>query len=407
MTDENDKPLDVLITFDSTGRAQVKVKGGNYGFDYAGLLTSDRKQRIKYLDGYLRGRTLAKQHSDQLRSKVQAATLSDDEFLSIIEVLSTTPESFVRTVRAKVATRDLTNSDILPDDLKYWDNLIAPWSQSGSLDEFLADECKSERARLIRDNRARAFDTISLSFCAPALVPIDAFKDLSPDELLQMLERAAWLPDHFGVTGAFEICADGLARDSRLESVGLKLLDQLFSDMDQLKSRCAFYGGVFTLALARLAQHQTLSQKPPFWRRVTASAHASLVIRACGSDNADKFFKWAIEHSGKPFLFSVLLEGDREPRWRPEWLTTRHLVADAFGRVDAAVTKIPEEGRPKAWLERIDKAREWIVAQGVELFCILPAIGESARRKLVTEDDTFGFKKLFQKLTDEPNVKTS
>jgi hypothetical protein len=99
---------------------------------------------------------------------------------------------------------------------------------------------------------------------------------------------------------------------------------------------------------------------------VTTSAHSSLVLRACGFGNADNLYGWAMEHSGKAFLFSVLLEMDREPRWKADWLTGKHLVADAFGRVETAINKIPEESRPEAWLERLAKAREWIAENSVE-----------------------------------------
>jgi hypothetical protein len=58
-------------------------------------------------------------------------------------------------------------------------------------------------------------------------------------------------------------------------------------------------------------------------------------------------------------------------------------VADAFGRVEAAISKIVQESRPKAWLERLAKAREWIAENSIELFAVLPAIGESAARKTI------------------------
>jgi hypothetical protein len=406
LVDDNGKTIRATITFDSNGTAQVKVGDAGFSFSNAGLLSPDPKQRLAYLEVALKERTLASMHADALRSKVQRAPLSDDEFLSVIKVLLTAQESFLHSVKAKIAARNLTNSDLLPDNAQYWDNLIAPCADSRDLRDFLANECQAERSRLIGSGTARAFLAMSLSFCAPALVPIDIFKNAAPDEMLQTLERAAFLPDHFAVGGAFEICADWNGRDSRIEAVGIKLLDQLFGDMDQLRARCTFYAAAFVMSLARLAQHETLRRRPSFWRRITSAAHSSLVLRACGSDNAENVFKWAMEHSGKSFLFSVLLEGDREPRWKPDWLTAKHLVADVFGRIDAAVNKIPQEARPSAWVDRIARAREWIDANDAELLGVLPAIGESARRPMVTEDETLGLKPLYQELSAKPDSET-
>src|SRR6185312_10599182 len=143
----------------------------------------------------------------------------------------------------------------------------------------------------------------------------------------------------------------------------------------------AFYAGIFALTGARLAQHEILQRKSAFWRRITAAAHASLVARICGPDNAQEMYKWALGHSGKPFVFSVSLEATEEPRWKPDWLTPKHLIADAFGRVEAALNKIPEAERPKDWVERVSKAHELIVAQNAEILRMFPAIGQSARRK--------------------------
>lgn len=407
LIDDNGKTIEVSISFDRKGTAQLETSGAIFSFSNAGLLSPSAEARLQYLEEALKDRTLANIQADALRSKVEGAEFSDDEFLSVIEVLLTAPESFVQTVKAKIATRDLTNSDLLPDNLLYWDNLVAPQAGSKNLDEFIANERQVENSHSISRSPVRAFFGISLSFCAPALVPIDVFKSVPADEVLQTLERAASLPDHFAVAGAFEICADWLGRDDRIEAAGIKLLDQLLGNMDQLKDRCTFYAAIFAMTLARLAQHETLRRKPAFWRRVTAAAHSSLTIRACGTENAEKVFKWAMEHSGKPFLFSVLLEGDREPRWKPEWLSARHLTADVFGRIDAAVNKLPEEARPSAWTDRITKAREWIVTNSAELFCILPAIGESTRRPMPTDVNALAwFQPFFQNLSDKPSGDT-
>src|SRR5204863_535240 len=92
----------------------------------------------------------------------------------------------------------------------------------------------------------------------------------------------------------------------------------------------------------------------------------------------------------------------REHVCRP--VTGEHLVADAFGRIDVAVNKLPGEARPSDWKERIEKARQWIAQNDLELACMFPAIGESARRKLPTMEETHGFRSYFQELCDNPSI---
>ena len=403
LKDEDGKTVKATVTIEPDGMAKIKVAKAIFCFAYAGLLSSDPQQRLEYLETHLRENTLASIHADALRSKVVESTFSDEDFLSVVEVLRTSQESFVQSVKAALAARELTNSDLLPNDLRHWDNLVAPPSDSQTLETFLTNECEAERARLLAGDPIRAFRSISLSFCAPALVPIDKFKALPKPGLLKILQSAASLPDHFAQVGAFEICTSAFEKDEHLEVAGLKLLDSLL-DMETLRHRCLSYASAFVLTSARLAQHSTLSLRPTFWRRVTTSAHSSLILRACGFSNTDTLFKWTMEHSGKAFLFSVLLEMDREPRWKADWLTGNHLVADAFGRVENAINKIPDGSRPEAWLERLAKAREWITKNGVELFTVLPAIGESAPRKMPSDDELYIFRPAYDRLVAEPTT---
>ena len=165
-----------------------------------------------------------------------------------------------------------------------------------------------------------------------------------------------------------------------------------------------FFAAIFALTLARLAQPQKMRRKLPFWRRIVAAGNASLVLRACGADSAQSLFKWVVDHSGKPFVFSTLLEEVSESRWKCDWLTDNHLVSDAFGRIDTAIKKVPENSRPAEWRTRVEKAREWIAKNNFELFSVLPAIGESARRKQPSIEETFAFRPRFQKFCDEPTL---
>lgn len=400
----NGKRLTVKISIAENGTAQIVVNKKGFAFAHAGLLSPDRDTRRAFLERYLKERSFANAYVDELRSLVSRQAITDDDFGTAVSILSGSPESFVQAIKAKVATRDLSNVDLLPEDERHWDNLAAPWRNSDTLEEFLRAEWEKQRVRAFHENPVSAFFTSSLSWCAPGLVPIELMETLPAELTLKLVERAPSLPDHFAVAGAFEVCADRLTTDSRFEAAGTKILDQLLGDMDQLHERCTFFAAIFTLTLARLAQHQRLRRKPPFWRRITAAANASLVTRACGPDNAKKLFEWVVNHSGKAFLFSTLLEEVSEPRWKPEWASGDHLAADAFGRVDAALKKLPEAARPTTWIARIEKAREWITEKHFQLFAIVPAIGESVRRKQPTLEEAPGFQDTFKKFCETPTV---
>lgn len=404
IVDERGKRLKVKIAITDNGTARIVVNKKGFAFTHAGLLSPDRDNRRALLDRYLRERSLASSSVDELRSLVSKQEMTYDDFAIAISTISGSPESFLQTIKSKLTSRDLSNADLLPADKRHWDNLVAPWRNSETLEKFLRLEWEEQRVRAFHENPTGAFFVSSLSWCAPNLVPIETIRALPTDVTLNLLERVSTLPDHFAVTGAFEVCADRLSTDSRFEAAGTKLLDQLLGNMEQLLERCTFFAAIFTLTLVRLAQHQQLRHNPPFWRRVIAVANASLVARACGTENAEKLFEWSVKHSGKAFLLSTLLEEFSEARWKPDWVSGDHLTADAFGRIDTAIKKLPESARPTAWATRIEKAREWIIQNQLSLSTIIPAIGESVRRRQPTLDETSGFRDTFQKFCDKPTV---
>jgi hypothetical protein len=142
------------------------------------------------------------------------------------------------------------------------------------------------------------------------------------------------------------------------------------------------FAAAFVITIAHAARHQVLRRKPAFWRRLACAAHASLVARACGVTDIDeaKLVSWAMRMTGKAYFLSVFLDMREEPRWRPEWIYPHFLIADAVGRVKAAMARLPEGVAPPAWTKWFDAARKWIDDKKIEPLEIFPAIGECRRR---------------------------
>jgi hypothetical protein len=302
-------------------------------------------------------------------------------------------------------SRQLALGDLLPEETNYWDQLTAPLDASSSLSQFIADELRTQRQFLLAEDPQKAIRSISLSFCAPALVPIELFRALNADTVFSMLEEAVQFADHFGLVGAFEICGDWLPRDSRFGPIGEKLLDRLFVDEQRLKDSCWLYGAGFVLATSRLHQHQVLRRKPAFWRRLTVAAHASLIARAVSSSNIDpqSLFKWAMGVSGKAYYASICLDSYDEPRWRPDWLTPNMLVADAFGRIDAVLKRLPEGLASEHWAKRIEGAPK-LLGDRDAILAIYPAIGESGARTQPTLHEIGELAELYRAFIDKPTV---
>src|SRR5262249_31830326 len=153
---------------------------------------------------------------------------------------------------------------------------------SGTLAEFIDHELVEERISRIADDPKIAVATISATFASPELVPFVLMQNLKPDELLEGLRSLLGFSDPFALTGAFEICADRAATDARFVELGNAILDQLLQDQKRLRSELTTYATAFVIATSHLAEHESLRKEPVFWRRLVATAHASLVTRILG-----------------------------------------------------------------------------------------------------------------------------
>jgi hypothetical protein len=406
LLDQDGKTLAAEVSIDDDSSGLVKLDGKGFRFENVGLLTPNAAKRIETVESTLKRHTLSEGEAEKVRAHTSKSDFLDDDFLSIIGTLLTSPESFRESLAPKMESRQVALGDLLPEDARYWDQLTAPLGASTSLSEFIASELTSQRRIVLAGDPRKAIRSIALSFCAPALVPIELFRSQDPDAVLLMLEEAAQFADHFSLIGAFEICGDWCSRDARFGPVGEKLLDKLFSDMQRLKDACAIYGAGFVLATARLHQHQEWRRKPAFWRRLTVAAHASLIARAFGSASVDlmSLFKWAMNLSGKAYYLSICIDAADEPRWRPDWLTHNLLVPDAFSRADAVLKRLPDGFINEEWTKRIEATRKTLEEEGGIVLANYPAIGESARRHQPSLKELGELATFYQSFINNPNI---
>jgi hypothetical protein len=152
--------------------------------------------------------------------------------------------------------------------------------------------------------------------------------------------------------------------------------------MQRLTGSCALFGAIFVITTAHFATHETLQRRPVFWRRLAATAHASLIVRMFGGNGVDPngMITWAMRLFGDAYFLSVVSDFAIEPQWRPEWIVPKILVADLFGRAVGAWRQLPQEAAPPSWKELLDKAYAWIVAEKIGTFAQYPSVLQGTRR---------------------------
>jgi hypothetical protein len=126
-----------------------------------------------------------------------------------------------------------------------------------------------------------------------------------------------------------------------------------------------------------------LQRRPVYWRRLAATAHASLVVRVCGGNgiDPDQVISWGMRLNSPAYFLSVASDFAVEPQWRPEWILPKILVADVFGRALSAWQRVSQDVAPPTWKERIEKAYAWIVEEQIGAFSQYPSVLQGTRRQ--------------------------
>jgi hypothetical protein len=253
--------LQARIQIDSAGDGSVKIGNADLRFPQAGLLTSDAMRRQAYAQRMIADHSLTAWHQTELLALAAQPAFSEKEFFQALGLLSATPQTFARIFREKLlqTNGNIGEPDLLPDDPRYWANLTAEPGASPDLPTFIAAELLAERRRQLTAHPLRTFRTISLSFCAPALVPKDLLDELAVDTVVPMMESISKFDDPFALVGAFEYCAASADKDPRFAALGEQLLLRLVADMDWLRRAASLWTTGFVIATTALARTPTRS----------------------------------------------------------------------------------------------------------------------------------------------------
>jgi hypothetical protein len=379
------EPVPDILDIDGVKR-DIKIEVQNdvvlatYGshrvaFPQAALLSENLQKRQQTLASILENNTLTRQARKQVELLVAKPNYSRHEFFAARDILLGAPESFATALREVATKGTLSKKDLLPAKTSHWINLTAKPRTSETLTEFIKHELAEERAGFIAQNPRDAVDVISLTFGGPELVPLEAMRAISPDELHAALTSLLQFPDPFALAGAFEICADMAKTDARFVELGNAVLDCLLGNQQKLRDELTTFAAAFVIATAYLAEHETLRKEPVFWRRLVATTHASLVTRVLGgsADDESSLFTLAMQLSGKTFYLSVLNDAHRESRWRPEWVSQNHLMADVYGRLQGAAQRLGE-AVPETWRKTLEDAQALVLKDAPPLAQTFPSI---------------------------------
>ncbi len=357
------------------------VDQSRLSFEHAALLCDSSRQRLDVLTNIFRSKCVGAEDRRHAKMIASEESISDDAFTEILALIGRAPESFALGLTKKIAQGDLSVEDLLPEHAAYWDYLTATPTSCGDISSFISGPMTFEwQARLDEDVQL-ALQYLSLCFSIPTLALHSMVDTVSDDDIQKFIRNVTKHADPFTLVGCLAISAKRVANNVNFEAIGESLIGKLIDQPDLMEKQSEIYASAFMVATAFLSEHEQLRLRPPYWRKLAGAAHASLVVRSFHAAGAkgEGLLTWAVSTSADKYLISMLSDCREEPRWRPEWVNPRYLVADVYGRAVSILGTPGRDNIPAGWIPRLEQFVTWLLEDRSFLLAQYPAILEGTR----------------------------
>jgi hypothetical protein len=257
--------------------------------------------------------------------------IDDEEVDGLLKQFRLTPRYIATAIQNALRRRNIGIDALVPDEVTYFDRLVGKPAPEHDLKQFFEYTVK-ERPEL---DLPTAFLLSSHPF-GPRNI---ALETIDPAKVLEFFDWAEHAGDRFTQIGAVECGLKHLHEMPQLaphlrgimQTIGS---DDPASETGRLELLCA----LIMLVDGELARTGICRERQPFWRRLAAIAHASVIERAIVVVNLlpNDFIAWCRESRGLHFYLKTFVDMRREPRWNPDLLSAQQLKAEFVGRIVAA-----------------------------------------------------------------------
>lgn len=272
---------------------------------------------------------------DVWREYLTRSPLDAEDFDALQSDLHNTPAQVALSVRSGLSQGSSSPTDLTPSDSRYYERLVGPLLGSETLSDFAAGPARLHVTSLIEWSADKGLVHALLSGAHSSLIP-----ELPSGFDLSILERILiWLSQHgdrISQVAAFELGLRHLkARPSFIDSL-VSIAEQIRDDdPDDHNGRLLLLANLFIFVDGSVAQMGHLRNVPPFWRRLATIAQASLIERefvALGVAPRDST-DWIKSGKETPFYLQSSIDGQREPRWIPDFATPAQWKNELIGRL--------------------------------------------------------------------------
>ena len=324
---------------DSTGTPRIILSFSSSRFDLSDhvVLSSDERTRLDCFDDLVRTLNLSRDPISSWRTVLADRTLVDHEASKLMREIVDTPMRRMQVIRDMISRGGRFQVDILvPRSRRYFERLVGMYDGSGTIHDYACGAGRRHIRSLLEWEPCNGFSYGLLLSAHSSLVNQIEVERINRDDLMRSFRVLENEGDVLSRIGMVEIGFRLLRTMPEVEPVLVRLIDRLRDDDGQgPRSGVRFMSSLFQLVDGEISRVRLFSDRPAFYRRLAAMAHAALLYRIFGDSYKAmaEFGDWMMRSHGGRFMVQTLIDMRMEPRWSFDLAEPIRLRSEFMSRI--------------------------------------------------------------------------
>jgi hypothetical protein len=292
--------------------------------------------------------------------------LADSDFGLVLDELSGVAEPVLEGIVSKILGGQFGVSNLVPTTRIYYESLLGPIPWTKGVSQYVADILLPHLINVFRMDSAWGLRCLHAASVDEAVDPLRVTADVSNDDIISAIATNGIGTTPFALFATYRIASARAAADERFSLVAQQALQHLAgktgasepdSGLDNL------FVALVRLTLGVVGQAEELASAPPFWRRLAAFAHATIVLEAVDipDDSAKEIADWCAKRRAREGAAVEILDHLLEPGWRSDALNAGDLWATGLLRAIKSGPEDLEIPEPSPALEQARPRMELVV----------------------------------------------
>ncbi|MES0030914.1 hypothetical protein [Mesorhizobium sp. M0040] len=298
------------------------------------MLAENKDIRLSGFQVEVAERNLPTDTIESWRQKIEERPLSDEEMSDLKEDLALVPQEVAKAIRHEAMQNEGRVSVLVPRNARYYRGLIGDRGDAANVEKYAAGNAKAQVDRLLNWDFGRGLAQCLL-FCAnPRLSALIDISGKAPEEVKSFFRWLANEGDRFSQIAGVEVGIRAFSKYPQIEPYLVKIIEDVRDENPSDKDgRLALTAHLFVFADGELARTRCFADAPPYWRRLAATAQASILERAIVSlgGAGEDWSEWA-HLRAQHFFMQTLADLREEPRWLPDLMTPAQLRLELLMR---------------------------------------------------------------------------